>query len=426
MVEPGDDFDDLHDDSDSGPLLPPDDRLWRHPSELATHAPAVSPEALTARRRWMASTPTRAGVWSAAVVGAVLATGVVLAGTHLTGWLTPTSSAGDHASARQVQVHVPGVVGASTYAPTTISSEKDFAVPTTTIVVHMSRVQQAAESVAAAMPLVSVGRSGERVSGVGIVIRSDGMVLVPYSLVHDASWITVSIANQLLVGRLIGSDAATGLAVVKVNSTDRLPTAGLTNSRDVGPGALVSMVWVEPDAIQVCLGTVAQIDAQLSASAASPPLLEAIQPAMPIPPHAQGAALIDGSGQLVGILTGGRQGAALVTPSWVANVVANELMSGRHRVVRGFLGISGVATSQSGGGSVVQGVKVVAVLPGGAAAAAGLKPGDIIQSVNAQLVTSMSQLVAALYSLPPHTSVVLGLVRDHRVWRADASLTAVA
>ena len=89
MVEPGDDFDDVHEDEAAGPLLPPDDRLWRHPSELGQNGQQVSAEALSARRSWMASTPSRAGAWSAGIVGAVLATGVVLVGGHLTHLLSP-------------------------------------------------------------------------------------------------------------------------------------------------------------------------------------------------------------------------------------------------------------------------------------------------------------------------------------------------
>ena len=73
------------------PLLPPDDRLWRHPSELGQHGQPVSAEALSARRSWMAATPSRAGAWSAGIVGAVLATGVVLVGGHLTHLLSPPS-----------------------------------------------------------------------------------------------------------------------------------------------------------------------------------------------------------------------------------------------------------------------------------------------------------------------------------------------
>src|ERR1035437_3540725 len=80
VVEPEDDFDDAHDegrDDDWGtPPLPPDDRLWRHPSELGAHTLPISAEALSARRSWMATTPTRAGAWSAGIVGALLATGV--------------------------------------------------------------------------------------------------------------------------------------------------------------------------------------------------------------------------------------------------------------------------------------------------------------------------------------------------------------
>ncbi|MGH9298924.1 MAG: hypothetical protein ACRDZT_03310, partial [Acidimicrobiales bacterium] len=73
-------------------MLPPEDRIWRHPSELAVNASPPMEQTLAARRRWMLSTPTRAGAWSAGMVGALLATGVVLVGTHMTGWLTQNRS----------------------------------------------------------------------------------------------------------------------------------------------------------------------------------------------------------------------------------------------------------------------------------------------------------------------------------------------
>jgi hypothetical protein len=92
VVGPGNEFDDGLEEEPASPLLPPEDRLWRHPSEIAAHGRSLSEEALNARSRWLSSTPTRAGAWSAGVIGAVLATGVVLVGTHLTTWI-------DHGSA---------------------------------------------------------------------------------------------------------------------------------------------------------------------------------------------------------------------------------------------------------------------------------------------------------------------------------------
>ena len=88
MSEAFREFDESFDDDDgASPLLPPEDRIWRHPSEIASQPPALVAEVSAARERWLSRTPTRSGAWSAGVVGAVLATGVVLVGTHLTVWL---------------------------------------------------------------------------------------------------------------------------------------------------------------------------------------------------------------------------------------------------------------------------------------------------------------------------------------------------
>src|SRR6202162_147754 len=91
VVAPGDDFDDIPEDTLAGPLLPPEDRLWRHPSELGQSGQSVRAEALSARRSWMAATPSRAGAWSAGAVRAEIATGVVLVGGHLTPLLSPSA-----------------------------------------------------------------------------------------------------------------------------------------------------------------------------------------------------------------------------------------------------------------------------------------------------------------------------------------------
>ena len=81
-VTPGD-FGDPLDEGPSSPLLPPDDRLWRHPSELGAAHSALPLDPVAVRRRWLLSHPTRRSALTAGVVGALLATGVVALGTHL-------------------------------------------------------------------------------------------------------------------------------------------------------------------------------------------------------------------------------------------------------------------------------------------------------------------------------------------------------
>jgi serine protease Do len=62
----------------------------------------------------------------------------------------------------------------------------------------------------------------------------------------------------------------------------------------------------------------------------------------------------------------------------------------------------------------------------GAAADAGVKPGDVIEDLNGVPVRSMPDMMAALYSLPPDQSIVLNVPRGGHLWAARASLASAA
>ncbi|HEY5272736.1 MAG TPA: hypothetical protein VIJ34_05825, partial [Acidimicrobiales bacterium] len=86
--------DDEHDKSDASPMLPPEDRLWRHPSELAG-ATWNEAESTAVIGRWLSGEGSRGSVWTAGFVGALLAAGVVIVGAHLaTAFTGPTLTPG--------------------------------------------------------------------------------------------------------------------------------------------------------------------------------------------------------------------------------------------------------------------------------------------------------------------------------------------
>ncbi len=410
MVEPGDDFDDVHEEDGRAPLLPPDDRLWRHPSELGLHGHPVSPDALSARRSWMAATPSRAGAWSAGIVGAVLATGVVLVGGHLAHLLSPSS-------ARTSAARFVKSTGAQLNAVTT--STVLVPVSTTTTMAAQAGLRKLATHVATSMPLVRDGKA----SGVGVVVSSRGYVLVPTSLVTDSDDISVVIGGQPRVATLVGSDAGTGLAVVRVHD-DTLTAARFVRDVAVEYGSFVALVWVGEDGAQTCWGTVSEIDVQLRASDASPALLESLRALQPVPGAATGGVIIDGAGRLIGMLTSVAGTSVVATPGWLADVVSRDLIA-KGRVVHGWLGIKGetVSLSHTGTGTAVQ---VLSVARGGAAEKAGVKPGDLIEAVNGEPTKTMADMVAALYSLPPNRAISLDVVRRGHAWAARARLMPAA
>jgi len=405
VVEPADDFDDVHDESWSAPLLPPDDRLWRHPSELGEHAVQVSADALSARRSWMAATPTRAGAWSAGLVGALLATGVVLIGGHLTHLLSSPSA------------RAPGItINGRTAVP--MRTPRSTLVSTTTLAMA-SGLDKLANQVAAEMPMVFIDN---RPSGVGVVVSSKGYVLVPASLLTDADDIGLFIDGQQLPATLVGVDSGTGLAVVRVHATDTLTAVRFASGAPIGYGSFVALVWVDSAGAHTCWGTVSDLDVKLTSSVESPPLLESLEAMEPLAGAATGGVIVDGAGHLMGMVTSVSGTTLIATPGWLANIVSGDLISDG-RVVHGWLGITGETTSVSPSETAV---RVVTVSPGGAAAKAGVAPGDLIEAVNGEPTRTMSDMVAALYSLPPDQSVTLDVDTNGHLWDAHARLTAAA
>ena len=360
----------------------------------------------------MASTPSRAGAWSAGIVGALLATGVVLVGGHLTHLLSSPSS-GTSTSA---------VTHRYSDAPMTSQSSAAVEVPVSTTTTALVGVEpglyELASRVATAMPVVLDGNA----SGVGVVVSSKGYVLVPASLVTEADDISVVIDGQQLVATLVGTDPGTGLAVVRVHDPDTLTAARFVSSAAMGYGSFVALVWVDDHGSHTCWGTVSELGVQLTSTSSSPPLLDSLETLDPPAGVQAGGVVLDGAGRLIGMVT-----------SVAGNPVGSDAgVAGRHRLGGPDLEWTGrprlardhrrdhlgVLLKHRCRGSVGR--------AGGAAAKAGVEPGDLIEAVNGKPIRTMSGIVAALYSLPPDQAVVLNVVRRGHIWDAHARLTAAA
>jgi S1-C subfamily serine protease len=122
------------------------------------------------------------------------------------------------------------------------------------------------------------------------------------------------------------------------------------------------------------------------------------------------------------MVTGSTGNALIATPGWLAAIVSGDIISDG-RVVHGWLGITGETAQLS---PTETAVKVLSVSPGGAAAKAGVKKGDLIEAVNGEPTTTMVDMAAALYSLPPDRAVTLNLDRHGRDFESRARLTAAA
>jgi membrane-associated protease RseP (regulator of RpoE activity) len=209
---------------------------------------------------------------------------------------------------------------------------------------------------------------------------------------------------------------------VRVHDADALAAERFVPDLAIGSGSFVALVWVASDGLHTCWGTVTGLDVRLTASDSSPPLLESLRALDPMPGTAMGGVVIDGTGRLIGMVTNVTGKALVASPGWLVDVVSRDLIADG-RVVHGWLGVTGETVSTSATGSAVE---VISVTPGGAAAKAGVKPGDLIEGVNGEPIRSMSAMVAALYVLPPNRAIVLNVVRGNHVWAARAHLMPAA
>lgn len=399
-MAPDDDGDD--DVAPAGPPLPPDDRLWRHPSELRDHGLGGGAALVTPT----AARPERSAAWTqallAGLVGAALATAVIAA----------TGSFSPGVVERPVieKVAVTPVVSSPM-----LSGQRD--------------VVAVAERLSPSIVRLDVVRDDGTATGSGVIFRDDGMLLTSAHVVAGATTISVILTDGRRVdGTLVGLDTVTDVAVVDLEGHG-FPVAVLGTAEGLEAGAAAIAIG-SPLGLEggpsVTTGVVSAVGRRVEALDGEP-LHGMIQTDAPIAEGSSGGALVDPSGAVIGITSavaadaGGRFGFA--TPIDLAHRVADQLIrSGR--MVHGWLGVEGsdlaadhARSAGLSGGAVVHGVR-----DGSPAASAGLAEGDVIVAVDDRSVTSISSLVVQLRAHAPGESVALRYWRDGMVHDTTATL----
>ncbi|HYJ47390.1 MAG TPA: trypsin-like peptidase domain-containing protein, partial [Pyrinomonadaceae bacterium] len=234
----------------------------------------------------------------------------------------------------------------------------------------------------------------ERALGSGVIVSADGYILTNYHVVDGAENIKVDLNdNRTLDAKVVGTDQPSDLAVLKVNASS-LPALPLGDSDRVRVGD-VALAIGNPLGVGQTV-TMGIISAKGRATGLSNGSFEDfIQTDAPINQGNSGGALINTSGELIGInsqilsRTGGNVGIGFSIPSNMAKSVMDQLLK-TGKVRRGQLGIgvqrvnSDIAASL--GLSDARGVIVSSVTQGSAAERAGLKRGDVITAIDGTAV----------------------------------------
>ncbi len=397
-------------DEDAAPRgwLPPDDRLWRHPSELGKvdddpvdlstlslddlgpvvgdghRLPWPSRPGLAARGRPAATRRPAAVVGAAAVVLAVVLV-VMVADRSV------------HAPTRQANV----------------LAANDTSL--TTAVAPAPRLRAMVQEVRRSLVGLIVGPQHGTRSLVTGVATGDGLVITAATAVGRTTQVTALLPDGRRVGAtVLGVDSHSGVAVVAV--AQPVPPASFAG-RDLAPGDLAMTECLcdhvpasgasSAPAAAVALATVEAVGTPGTGTVpgTAQPLLDVIQADhVPMPQQAWGGVLVDGAGQVAGILdsqatTSGERMDVFV-PGWLARRVAEQLAT-EHRVDHGWLGITGASAPGSCGGAAVR--SVIADAP----AAAVLAPGEVVVGVDGNRICTWAELQAATYVVPPGHTVDL-------------------
>ena len=226
--------------------------------------------------------------------------------------------------------------------------------------------------------------------GSGVIVESDGHILTNHHVINGAQEIRVDLTDgRTLPATLVGSDALSDLAVLKVDASN-LPVLYLGDSDKVRVGD-VCLAIGDPLGVGETV-TSGIISAKGRSTGLSNGAFEDfLQTDAPINQGNSGGALVNTTSELIGInsqiisTTGGSIGIGFAIPSNMAKNVMDQLIkSGKVR--RGELGVSIQRITSSIAASLgmkkTQGVLVNSVVPGSPADKAGIKTGDVVTQLN--------------------------------------------
>ncbi len=406
--------DDPDDEIGFVPPLHPDDRLWRHPSEMAAARRATNNPPPTDRVD-VVGAPR---LWTVAAASVLVGVAVTIAVLSITGTF-------DKGGVRTVVQQV------------AVDTSTDGSVPLT-------------ERIGPAIVKVDAVRADGTVTATGVVFRSDGHLLTTADTVAGATSVTVTTNDgAVLAATVVGTDSSSDLAVLDVDR-EGMATAVLGRVEDLRAGDDAVVVEREPGAASpgVTAGHVNAVGLRVDTTDGGT-LHDMIQAALETTPATAGAVLCNEDGAVLGVVTGRRATrAATYTPTsaaiegtttttgvatgmatlyatpidYAADVAAEIIETGSaHHTWLGVLGDDldpTTATTLGRGGAALTRVE-----PSGPAEVAGLQKGDVVVALDGVQTTSMSSLVVALRSHRPGDVVSVTYVRDGAQQVASVTLT---
>jgi serine protease DegQ len=257
--------------------------------------------------------------------------------------------------------------------------------------------------------------------GSGVIVGAQGYILTNHHVVEAADEIQVALADgRAVAARIVGVDPESDLAVLKID-LDRLPAITFGASEQINIGDVVLAIG-NPFGVgqTVTMGIVSALGrTHLGINTFE----NFIQTDAAINPGNSGGALIDVSGNLIGInsaiysRTGGSQGIGFTIPVSLAKHVMEDIIR-TGSVTRGWIGVEVQDVTPELADSFKMGrdsgALIAGVLRGGPADLAGMKPGDVLVEVNGKHVRDSYTMLTLISDLEPGRKADLKLLRNRK------------
>ena len=267
-----------------------------------------------------------------------------------------------------------------------------------------------------------------RGTGSGFIISADGLILTNHHVVDGADEIKVRLTdNREFTGKVLGSDAKTDIAVVKIEAKD-LPYLTMGNSDELKVGEWVAAIG-SPFGLDntVTSGIVSAKSRKLPSDQYVP----FIQTDVAVNPGNSGGPLFNMKGEVVGInsqifsTSGGFMGLSFAIPSNLAMQIKDQLVK-NGKVTRGRIGVVIQSVTQdlaeSFGMKAPKGAIVSQVEKDGPAAKAGLQEGDIITAVNGKAIDDSVDMPVIIGSMAPGSIAKLSIIRNNKDMTLDVKV----
>jgi Do/DeqQ family serine protease len=263
----------------------------------------------------------------------------------------------------------------------------------------------------------------QQASGSGVIMTKDGYIITNNHVVNGASEINVTLSNRKSYkATIIGTDPNTDLAVIKIDA-DNLPFMLMGNSDDVKLGQWVMAVGYPLNLdVTVTAGIISAKARSIGINKSDRAIESFIQTDAAVNPGNSGGALINTTGELIGINsaiaspTGSYAGYSYAIPVNIVKKAVNDLIK-YGAVQRAYIGINYIPDNASDEQKKAMGVKegsgiyVTGVATDGAAKSAGVQKGDFITKLNNVNVNSGSELQEQIARYKPGDKINLTYTR---------------